>query len=49
MATQLPIEPRKQLLENRESYRQDIWDFLVKEIKKAIKDRTEQDNDIDFD
>jgi hypothetical protein len=49
MATQLPIEPMKQLLENCESYRQDIWDLLVKEIKKAIKDRTEQDNDIDFD
>lgn len=49
MATQLPIEPMKQLLENCESYRQDIWDLLVKEIKKAIKDRTEQDDDIDFD
>jgi hypothetical protein len=49
MATQLPIEPRKQLLENCESYRQDIWDLLVKEIKKSIKDRTEQDNNIEFD
>ena len=49
MATQMPIEPMEQLLENCESYRQDIWDLLVKEIKKAIKDRTEQDNDIDFD
>ena len=48
MATQLPIEPMKQLLENCESYRQDIWDLLVKEIKKAIKDRPEQDDDNDF-
>ncbi len=42
MATQLPIEPAVQLLENCESYRQGIWDLLVKEIKKAIKDRTER-------
>ena len=49
MATQLPIEPVKQLLENCESYRQDIWILIIKEIKKAIKDRTEQDDDIDFD
>jgi hypothetical protein len=49
MARQLPFEPVKQLLKNCESNRQDIWDLLVKEIKKAIKDRTEQDDDIDFD
>lgn len=49
LAKQYPFEPIKQLLKNCESYRQDIWDLLVKEIKRAIKDRTEQDDDMDFD
>jgi hypothetical protein len=49
LARQYPVEPVKQLLENCESSRKDIWELLVKEIKKAIKDRTEQDDDIDFD
>lgn len=48
LAKEQPIGPVKQLLENCESYRQDIWELLVKEIKNAIKDRTEQD-DVDFD
>ena len=48
LATQLPIQPIQQLLSNCESNRKDIWDLLVKQIKKAIKDRTEQD-DMDFD
>lgn len=49
LARQYPFEPVKQLIQNCESYRKDIWELLVKEIKKAIKDRTEQDDDIDFD
>lgn len=49
LARQYPVEPVNQLLENCESSRKDIWELLVKEIKKAIKDRTEQDDDIDFD
>ncbi len=49
MATQLPIEPMKQFLENCESYRRDVWYLLVKEIKKDIKNRIEQDDDIEFD
>jgi len=47
-AAQLPIQPIQQLLSNCENYRKDTWDLLVKQIKKAIKDRTEQD-DVDFD
>jgi len=43
------LRTRKVFLENCESYRQDTWELLVKEIKKAIKDRTEQDDDKDFD
>jgi hypothetical protein len=42
------IHPVQQLLSNCENYRKDIWDLLIKQIKKAIKDRTEQD-DVDFD
>ena len=42
------IYPVQQLLSNCENYRKDIWDLLIKQIKKAIKDRTEQD-DVDFD
>ena len=48
LAAQLPVQPIQQLLSNCESYRKDIWDLLVKQIKKAIKDRTEQ-SDMDFD
>jgi hypothetical protein len=48
LANQLPVQPIQQLLSNCESYRKDIWDLLVKQIKKAIKDRTEQ-RDMDFD
>jgi hypothetical protein len=49
LAKQMSVEPVKQLLAKCENNRQDIWELLVKEIKKAIKDRTEQNDDIDFD
>ncbi|UCD97478.1 MAG: hypothetical protein JSV42_10910 [Chloroflexota bacterium] len=49
MTRQLPVQPVKQLLDTCASSRQDIWGLLEKELKKAIKDRTEQDNDVDFD
>lgn len=49
LARQYSVEPIKQLLNNCESRQKEIWELLVKEIKKAIKDRTEQDDDIDFD
>lgn len=48
LAAQQSIHPIQQLLSNCESYRKDVWDLLNKQIKKAIKDRTEQD-DVDFD
>jgi hypothetical protein len=46
LAAQHSIEPIKQMLSSCERSRGDIWDLLVKSIKKAISDRTEQD---DFD
>ena len=49
LAAQQPIEPVKQLLENCENDRREIWDLLVKEFKSAIKARTEQDDSMDFD
>jgi hypothetical protein len=48
LAAQQSIHPVQQLLSNCENYRKDVWDLLIKQIKKAIKDRTEQD-DVDFD
>ena len=48
LAAQQSIHPIQQLLSNCQDYRKDIWDLLIKQIKKAIKDRTEQD-DVDFD
>lgn len=48
LAAQLPIQPVQQLLSNCEGNRKDVWDLLIKQIKKAIKDRTEQ-SDMDFD
>ncbi|MES0361974.1 MAG: hypothetical protein ABUK20_13720 [Anaerolineales bacterium] len=49
MAAEQPIEPVKQLLANCENDRREIWDLLVKQIKSAIKARTEQDDSVDFD
>ncbi len=49
LAAQQPIEPVKQLLANCENDRREIWDLLVKQIKSAIKARTEQDDSVDFD
>ena len=48
LVAQQSTHPVQQLLSNCENYRKDVWDLLVKQIKKAIKDRTEQD-DVDFD
>ena len=48
LAAQQSIHPVQQLLSNCENYRKEFWDLLIKQIKKAIKDRTEQD-DVDFD
>ena len=48
LAAQQSIHPIQQMLSNCEDYRKDVWDFLIKQTKKAIKDRTEQD-DVDFD
>jgi hypothetical protein len=44
LAAQQSIESVKQLLSNCERSRPEIWDLLVKQIKKAISDRTEQDD-----
>lgn len=49
LAAEQSIEPVKQLLEDCENNRKEIWDLLVKQIKSAIKARTEQDDSIDFD
>jgi hypothetical protein len=49
MAAEQPIEPVKQLLANCENDHREIWDLLVKQIKSAIKARTEQDDSVDFD
>jgi len=49
LAAEQPIEPVKQLLVNCENDRREIWDLLVKQFKSAIKARTEQDDDVDFD
>lgn len=48
LASQSPIEPVQNLLSNTENNNKDFWDLLIKEIKSAIKQRTEQD-DVDFD
>ena len=41
------VDAIKQLLENYQGSRKEIWDLLVKQLKKAISDRTEQ-SDSDF-
>jgi hypothetical protein len=48
LASKYPSAPIKQMLDNYERRRKEIWDLLEKQIKSAIKARTEQD-DIDFD
>lgn len=48
LASQIPIDPVKELLTNCENNRKDIWELLLKENKRAIKQRTEQD-DMDYD
>jgi hypothetical protein len=48
LAATLSVHPIQQLLSNCESYRKELWDLLVKQIKKAIKDRTEQSS-VDYD
>lgn len=50
LASQIPIDPVRELLNNCENNRKDIWELLKKENKRAIKQRTEQDDmDMDFD
>lgn len=46
LAANYSIGPVKEMLNRCEHNRREIWDLLVKQIKKAISDRTEQD---DFD
>lgn len=41
------VDAVKQLLANCQDSRKEIWDLLVKQLKKAISDRTEQ-SDSDF-
>jgi len=41
------VDAVKQLLTNCQDSRNEIWDLLVKQLKKAISDRTEQ-SDSDF-
>ncbi len=48
LAKQFPIKPVKDLLTNIEENHKETWELLKKEIKRAIKQRTEQD-DMDFD
>lgn len=48
LASQSPIEPVQNLLSTTEKNNKDFWELLIKEIKRAIKQRTEQD-DVDFD
>jgi len=48
IASQLPIDPIRNLLSDCEKNRKEVWELVIKEIKKAIKQRTEQD-DMDFD
>lgn len=48
LASQYTIEQIRKVLADCESNRKDIWDLLLKEIKRAFKQRTEQD-DMDFD
>jgi hypothetical protein len=48
LANQFPIKPIKDLLTNIEENHKETWELLKKEIKRAIKQRTEQD-DMDFD
>jgi hypothetical protein len=47
MAEQARVDAVKQLLTNCQSSRKEIWGLLVKQLKKAISDRTEQ-SDSDF-
>ena len=50
LAEQYSIEPVRELLTNCENNQKEIWELLKKENKKAIKQRTEQDDmDMDFD
>ena len=49
LAAEQPVESVKQLLANCENGRREIWDLLVNQFKSAIKARTEQDDDVDFD
>ncbi len=48
LAAQIPIEPVRNLIQDCELNRKQVWELLLKEIKKGIKQRTEQD-DMDFD
>lgn len=48
LAKQYPINPVKELLTNCENNQKELWELLKKENKRAIKQRTEQD-DMDFD
>jgi hypothetical protein len=49
LAAEQPVEPIKQLLADCENNRREDWELLVKQIKSAIKARTEQDEGVDFD
>jgi hypothetical protein len=48
IVSRLPIESIRNLLDDCEKNRKEVWELVIKEIKKAIKQRTEQD-DVDFD
>ena len=48
LAEQHPAKPVKEMLEECEENRKEFYELLKKEFKKAIKQRTEQD-DMDFD
>lgn len=48
LASQYSTDSIQQMLDNCQRYRKNIWQLLEKQIKRAIKDRTEQD-DMDFD
>jgi hypothetical protein len=48
LAKQYPINAIQELLKYNENNRKEIWELVKNENKKAIKQRTEQD-DSDFD
>jgi hypothetical protein len=50
LAAQYSTDSIQQMIDNCERYRKEVWKLLEKQIKSAIKARTEQDDmDMDFD